>query len=258
MISFVRFITGNSLLLALFVGAVVAQSEPRRNEIEIRGLLSVPSGEANYSGSGDPGSTIDFNRDFDFKNELGLQIRYTHRSKNDKHKVVANYESSSWDRSTLFTRSFTFRGETYVANANIDGDLKLRTLRAMYAYRWGNDKVRIGPMVDMGLIHVDLNLVGTTNNGTRSTEGSISRFTATVGYDLDFNPTPKVNIFNNLGAIAFQNDRLFHTEGGVKYFPATHVGVVGGYRYQRYKFVNDDNFLRITAQGPFFGGVYHF
>ena len=253
-----RYSAASAFLLATFAATSVAQSGQPRNEIELRAVVSVPSGEANYSGSGDPESTIDFNRDFDFKNELGFQIRYTHRSKNDKHKIVAGYESSSWDRSTFFTRSFTFRGETYVANANIDGDLKLRTFRAMYAYRWGDDRFRFGPMVDMGLIHVDLDVVGTTNNGTRSAEGSISKFAATVGYDLDFDPTPQVNIFNNLGAIAFQNDRLFHTEGGVKYFPSKNIGVVGGYRYQRYKFVNDDNFLRITAHGPFFGGVYRF
>lgn len=258
MTSLFRQIVGSAVLLLMFAAAVVAQPAALRNEIEFRGLFSIPSGETNFSGTNDAGSTIDFGRDFDFKNELGFQIRYTHRSKNNKHKIVADYESSSWDRSTLFTRSFTFRGETYVANANIEGDLKLRTLRAMYAYRWGNDKFRIGPMVDMGLIHVNLDLVGTTNNGTRSTEGSISKFAATVGYDLDYDPTPQINIFNNLGVIAFHHDRLFHTEGGIKYFPARNVGVTGGYRYQRYKFVNDDNFLRIAAQGPFVGGIFRF
>ncbi len=255
---FFRYSLASVVLLVMFIGAAVAQSEPLRNEIEVRGLVSIPSGEANFSGTGDSGSSIDFHRDFDFKNELGFEIRYTHRSKNAKHKIVADYQSSSWDRSTVLTRSFTFRGETYVASANLDGDLGLRTLRAMYAYRWGNDKFRIGPMVDVGLIRVNLELVGTTTNGVRSAEGSISKFAATVGYDLDYDPTPKLNIFNNLGAIAFQNDRLFHTEGGVKYFPSRNIGVTGGYRYQRYKFINDDNFFRVTAHGPFFGGIYRF
>jgi hypothetical protein len=75
---------------------------------------------------------------------------------------------------------------------------------------------------------------------------------------LDYDPNPKVNIFNNLGVIAFHHDRLFHIEGGVKFYPSPRFGVVGGYKYQRYRWVNDDNFLRITPQGPFFGGVFRF
>ncbi|HEY5837480.1 MAG TPA: hypothetical protein VIT19_00500 [Pyrinomonadaceae bacterium] len=251
---------GVTLVSVALASVTFGQSSPDapRNEIEVRGVVSVPSGEANFSGTTNSGSTLDFNRDFDFKNELGFQIRYTNRSENKKHKIVASYESSSWDRSTTLTRSFVFRGETYVANANIQGDLKLRTFRAMYAYRWGNDKIRFGPMVDMGVISAGLDLAGTTNNGTRTTEGSVTKFAATVGYDLDYDPAPNVNIFNNLGVIAFQNDRLFHTEGGVRYYPARQFGVVGGYRYQRYRWVDDNDFLRISAQGPFFGGIFRF
>jgi len=96
------------------------------------------------------------------------------------------------------SRSFTFRGETYVANASLDGDLSLRQFRAMYAYRSGNEKLRFRPMVDMGIITTGLKLSGTTNNGGRSGEGSISKFAATIGYDVDYDPNPKLNLFNNL------------------------------------------------------------
>ena len=251
------------LLLTITLSVVLtaqaqSSSDKPKNEIEVRASVSVPSGAANFSGTSASGSTLDFARDFDFKNEFGFEVRYAYRSENGKHKIVADYDSTSWDRSAILSRSFTFRGETYVANSSIDGDLKLRTFRAMYAYRWGNDKLRIGPMIDIGIIQTSLDLTGTTNNGTRSTEGSVSKFAATVGYDLDYDPTPKINIFHNLGAIAFQHDRLFHTEGGLKYYPSPRVGVLGGYRYKRYRFVDGDNFLRITEHGPFFGGVFRF
>src|SRR4051794_13779024 len=248
-----------SLVVGLFIcGAARAQSDAPKNEIEVRGTVSVPSGAANFSGTNDAGSTLDFARDFDFKNELGFQVRYAYRTEDGKHKIVADYSSTSWDRSTILARSFTFRGQTYVANANIESNLKLRTFRGMYAYRWGNDKIRIGPMIDMGIISTNLDIAGTTNNGARSGEGTVRKLAATVGYDLDYNPTPKISIFNNLGAIAFHHDRLFHTEGGVKYYATEHLGAVGGYRYQRYRWVNDDNFVRISDHGPFFGGVFRF
>src|SRR5436305_3477423 len=135
------------IIVLTMVATGYSQSTDRpKNEIEIRGTYSIPSGEANFSGTSASGSTIDFARDFDFKNELGFQVRYAYRSENGKHKIVADYDNTSWERNTTLTRSFTFRGETYVANANIKGDLKLHTFRGMYAYRWGYDKVRFVPM----------------------------------------------------------------------------------------------------------------
>jgi hypothetical protein len=247
-------------LITLTCCALMAQAQDTRprNEIEVRGTISLPSGDANFSGTTDSGSTLDFARDFDFKNELGLQLRYAYRSENGKHKFSAEYDQTNWERNTMLTRSFTFRGETYVANANIDGNLKLRTFRAMYAYRWGNEKFRIGPMFDVGLIRTSLEITGTTNNGTRTAEGSVNKFAATVGYDIDWDPTPHVNIFNNLGVIKFRSDRLFHTEAGAKFFFNRSFGAVGGYKFQRYKFDDDPDFLRINSHGPFFGGVFRF
>jgi len=235
-----------------------SSSDWPKNEIEVRATVSVPSGEANFSGTNDAGSTLSFSRDFDFKNEAGFDLRYTYRTEDGKHKLLAEYSQTDWQRSTTLTRTFTFRGQTYVANANLNGNLKLRDFRGMYAYRWGNEKVRFGPMLDMGVIKTSLDITGTTNNGTRTADGSITKFAATVGYDLEYNATPKVNIFHDLGAIAFHHDRLFHTQGGVKVYLSRQFGFVGGYKFERYRWVNDDNFIRISAHGPFFGGVFRF
>jgi hypothetical protein len=247
------------MVLAIFIAAPAQSSSDRlRNEIEVNAIISIPSGNSNFSGTTSSGSTLDFARDFDFKNEVGFDLRYLYRSENNKHKILAEYTHTDWSRSATLTRSFTFRGETYVANAAISSELNLGTFRAMYAYRWGNDKVRIGPMVDVGVITARLKLNGVTNSGVRSGEGSISKFAATIGYDLDYDPTSKVNIYNNLGAIAFQGDHFFHVDGGVKYFPVRHFGVNGGYRAVRYKLVDNENFISIRTHGPFFGGVFRF
>lgn len=252
------YLLGILLILAASTAAF-SQSDRPKNEIEIRATVAVPSGEANFSGTTASGSTLDFNRDFQFSNEWGFDIKYAYRSENGKHKFVAEYSNTDWDRSRIISRSFTFGGQTYVANAIVEGNLRQSTWRGMYAYRWGNDKLRIGPMIDFGVIPTRLDVTGTTAGGSdRRSEGSISKFAATVGYDLDYDPTPKINIFNNLGVMAFRHDRLFHTEGGLKYYATRHVGVVGGYKYQRYRWVNDNNFLRISSHGPFVGGVLRF
>lgn len=245
------------LLLAAFAN-VNAQDTRPKNEIEVRGALAIPSGEASFSSNGSNGTVISFSRDFDLQNEFGFLIRYTHRTESGKHKFLGEFGQTTWDRRTTLSRSFTFLGQTYVANLDTSAKLKLTDFRVMYAYRWGNDKIRIGPMGDMGIVSPRLELSGTTNNGTRTDTGKITKFAATLGYDLDYDPTPKVNIFNNLGAIAFQGERLFHVEGGANFYLARHFGVSGGYRAVRYRVEKNDNFILIRTHGPFFGGIFRF
>ena len=247
------------LIACTFILVVSGESFAQaQHEVEVRGTFSIPSGEANFSGTRASGSTIDFSRDFDFGNEFGFGVRYQYRSENRKHKILAEYTNTDWERSRTLTRTITFRGQTYVANAALDGDLSLKTFRAMYAYRWGNEKVRFGPMGDMGIVRTSLELNGTTNSGSRTAEGTINKFAATLGYDLDYDPNSHFNFNHNLGVIAYKKDRLFHIEGGVKFFPVRNFGVSGGYRFQRYKFDDDPNFLTIRSNGPYFGGVLRF
>ncbi|HEU4836490.1 MAG TPA: hypothetical protein VFS90_18815 [Pyrinomonadaceae bacterium] len=252
-------LTATVVFLLIAAPNVTSQTPERpENEIEVRGILSVPSGEASFTSSGAAGSVISFENDFDFRNELGFEIRFTHRTPNGKHKFQGSYGQTTWNRNRSLSRSFTFLGETFVANLDTSADLRLSNFRAMYAYRWGNEKIRIGPMGDMGVISTRLNITGTTNNGTRSGSGKITKFAATVGYDLDYDPTPHINIFNNLGAIAFQGERLFHVEGGIRVYATRNFGFSGGYKAERYRVEKDDDFLKVIAHGPFFGGIFRF
>lgn len=252
------FLAATAVLLCSTTIVRSQNTDLPRNEIEVRGVLSIPSGDASFSANGAAGSVISFSRDFDFNNELGFELRFTHRTASGKHKLQAGYSQTTWDRSTTLSRSFTFRGETFEANLNAAADLRLSTFRAMYAYRWGNEKFRIGPMGDMGVVSTRLNIDASTNNATRSASGTITKFAATVGYDLDYDPTPKINIFHNLGAIAFMGERLFHTEGGIRVFATRNLGFSGGYKFERYRVEDDPDFLKVSAHGPFFGGVFRF
>lgn len=254
------FRVATTVVLLLLVGPFAKSQVPegKRNEIEVRGVLSVPSGEASFSSNGTAGDVISFDRDFDLKNELGIEFRFTHRTASGKHKFQGSYSQATWSRSTSLSRSFTFRGETFTANLDTSSELRLNDFRVMYAYRWGNEKFRIGPMFDMGVVKTRLELSAATNSGTRQAEGSISKFAATVGYDLDWDPTDRINVFNNLGAIRFQGERLFHVEGGARIYISHGFGFSGGYKALRYRVEKDSDFIKIVAHGPFFGGVFRF
>ena len=254
-----RYLVPAMVLLFTVITTVHSQTSTwPKHEIEVRGVLSIPSGDASFSSNGTSGSVISFSRDFDFKSELGFELRYTHRTENGKHKLQGGFSRTTWDRETSLSRSFTFRGETFEANLDATGDLSLSNFRAMYAYRWGNEKVRIGPMVDMGVINTSLDITAATNNQIRSASGSITKFAATVGYDLDYDPTPRINIFNNLGGIVFMGERLFHAEAGIRVMVTRNFGFSGGYKFERYRVEDEPDFLRVNAHGPFFGGVFRF
>ena len=260
MLNLIRLSAAVTVSLFAMVIAADAQSSstPLQNEIEARANISIPTGSAAFSATTTPGTTIDFGRDFSFDNKFGFDLRYIRRSASEKHKFMVQYNRDNWDQQRTTTRTFTFLGQTYVANAAADLGVTLRYFRAMYSYRWGNEKIRFGPMFDMGAIWTNVKLTGTTNNGSRTTEGSITKFAATVGYDLEAKLSEKVEIDHNLGAIVFQGEHLFHVEGGVKVFPSRHIGIVGGYRFQRYKVEDGVNFVNIRTHGPFFGGVARF
>src|SRR6185295_6631546 len=110
--------TAASVVVLLIAAANVTSQTPERpeNEIEVRGVLSVPSGEASFSSNGASGSVISFSNDFDFRNELGFELRFTHRTASGKHKFQAGYVQTTWNRERALSRSFTFRGETFTAN----------------------------------------------------------------------------------------------------------------------------------------------
>src|SRR4051812_8511362 len=109
-------------LLAIMIAAAAgttafSQADKLKHEVEVRVTIAVPSGEANFSGTGAAGSTIDFGRDSDFGNEFGFDIKYAYRTPDGKHKFGVEYSNTDWDRTRVIGRSFTFRGETYVAGA---------------------------------------------------------------------------------------------------------------------------------------------
>ena len=246
----------SAFLLAAVAGSLgLAQtidSQPQ-HEIEARAVYSIPTGETNFSGT-----TISFSRDFDFPNRINLDLRYTHRSESGKHKFVVFYGRTSHSSTRTLTRTIEFLNRTYTANLEIKSEQKIHDFGAKYAYRWGTEKLRIGPQIELGVVKPSISIATTDNNSDNFREASLTKLAALIGYDIEYQASSQVNLFHSLGAIAFQNDRLFRTEAGLKYFPSRTFGVSGGYKFINYKWVDDPNFLSARGHGPFIGGLVRF
>jgi|GEM_PF-2477984 hypothetical protein len=95
---------------------------------------------------------------------------------------------------------------------------------------------------------------GTQHGGSSTGEANFSG-TNDAGSTLDFN---RDFDFGNRWGFELRYTYRSENKKPNRFYPSHHFGVVGGYRYQRYRWVNDDSFLRISNQGPFFGGLYRF
>jgi hypothetical protein len=246
------------IALAAAGASANAQTAAPKSEIEVDGIYAIPSGSANFSATTSSGATISFADDFGLKNRLGFGLRYTYRSENGKHKFWLTYNRTTNTNTRTLSRTFTFLDQTYTANLNTRAEQSLGIFLASYAYRWGNKKVRIGPMGQLGFATARVDLNAVTNNAVGARSGKITTAVGTVGYDMDINPTDKVNIFNNVGFFKLSNDRFLRGEFGVRYYPSHTFGVSGGYQFGRYKVVDNQNFIRANEHGPFFGGLFRF
>ena len=247
-----------NLFVFLSLVVIANTTSAQNSEFEFRGIYLFPGGETSFSTTQTPGTTISFGRDFDLPNRFGIDARYTYRTPSGKHKFTVGYTRSSFESTRTLTRTIEFLNQVFTANLEITSERKLQSFSGMYAYRWGNEKIRIGPMADLGVVDVSVEISTFTNNAFRSSKGSLTKFAALLGYDLDYYPTNRINLFNNVGGIAYKNDRLFRAEGGGRFFLAEHFGVSGGYQFVNYKFVDGVNFIRARQHGPFIGGVVRF
>ena len=246
------------LLLATTGAPSNAHTHAPKNEVELNGIYTIPGGEVNFSGTTAAGSTISFENDFGLKNKLGFGLRYIRRAENGKHKFMLNYARTSSSNTRALSRTIVFRGQTYTANLNTRAEESLGVFLATYVYRWGNQKVRIGPMAQVGFATARVDLSAVTNSATSDREGSITKLAGTVGYDMELYPTEKVNIYNNVGVFRLKRDRILRGEVGLKYYFTRTFGVNGGYQFGRYKLVDDPNFIRANEHGPLFGAVLRF
>ena len=168
-----------SAILVAVGTSVSAQTTVPKNEIEIRGIYAVPSGEVDFSGTTGAGNTVSFDNDFDLKNKLGFGLRYTYRSENGKHKLMAGYHRTATSNTRLLSRTFVFQGQTYTANLNTRAEDSLGLFLAPYVYRWGNKKVRIGPMGQVGWATTRVGLTAVSNTAIAAREGSITALAGT-------------------------------------------------------------------------------
>lgn len=241
--------------------AIIAQAQTAvtpKNEVEVTGSYLFESGSLRFSTATDPGTVISLKNDLDLKNKVGYGLRYTYRSENGKHKIWATYSHTSANNTKTLARTVVFLGQTYTANLAVRAEHSLGMFLASYAYRWGTKKVRIGPMAQLGWSTTRVALTAESNNAIAAKKGSVSAVAGAFGYDMDINPSTKINIYNNVGIAVLSGERFARGEVGLRYSITRTFGLTGGFKFGKYKVLKDDNYVQASQNGPVFGAFFRF
>lgn len=263
-------------LWLLVAGLVIAASSPAWAQATDRNYaeFTVQAQWKNFSkGAGltiPPNPEINFSQDSGFGQSVGPVFRFIFIPKGTflgaDNKFRIEYGWLNRDQNFIINRTITIPGRVILINSNLDLNIKTKDFRLAYAPRWGNDKVRIGPLFEYEHLGVNLKLTNLSPNAPPplTTELDVPNNILNLGFDFDITPSEKVDVYGFLGAIPCCGGGWHgvNTEYGVKFFPVSHFGINGGFRYSNLRFEGTSNnitfTLRTSGIGPFVGATFRF
>jgi len=217
-----------------------------------------------------PNPQINFSRDAGLGERVGPVFRFIFipqgRFLGADNKFRIEYGWLNQDKDFIINRTITIPGRVIVINSNLNLNVKTKDFHLAYSPRWGNEKVRIGPLFEYEHLDVNLKLTNLTPNAPppTTTELDTPNNIFNLGFDFDITPSEKVDIYGFLGAIPCCGDGWHgvSTEYGVKFLPVKHFGINAGFRYSNLRFEgtsNDITFaLKTAGIGPFVGATFRF
>jgi len=245
------------LLFICFVGmASIAFAEGPVVEFEGRYWITDLDADAKVVESG-------LGTEFDLKSDLGIddenypEGRFTwHTGPNSKIRFA--YTRVDYEGDQTLSRTIDFNGKSYTVGARVVSDFEIQYFRLGWIWQFLNieDKLKLGPMVDLKGIMADLSLNAPTLSINESEEflGGLP----TIGAALDFNVVEDLDILGNVslfgeisGIPAGDLGHFFDAEAGIKIMPCKYFSITGGYRVIDFEVEDDPDFASLTITGPF-------
>jgi hypothetical protein len=193
-----------------------------------------------------------------------------------KSVLRVDYGQINRTHTRVLTGEINFEGETYPVGASVQTQLHNAKFEVAYTPLWGNDKFRIGPMVTLGDLIVNIKLTGATLSSPTpvSVASDNANFIVTLGFAFEFTPVKQFDLYGHLGAIPCCGGGWTgeESEFGVKYYLARSFSITGGVRQSSLTrsftagptTVNGQTFgpvkgsLEWSGVGPFIGATYRF
>lgn len=152
------------------------------------------------------------------------------------------------------SREFTFRGETYSANADVDSSLQLDQTDFILYYELLDNWVSLDLGANIKYIDGELNVTGTSAGATASETLSFSApIPMLYGRALAALPFTGLSVGAEASGIAYSGNNLVDASAFLRYEVMV-LGVEAGYRYQQLELDDvDDVSADIEISGPYLG-----
>jgi hypothetical protein len=195
------------------------------------------------------GSEIRLKEDLGVKDEKIPGFRLDYRGKGGS-SVLFDFFQIEQKGDQNVTRTVSYNGQTYSVGTRVTSALKSRNVRLGYAYRFGNEKFRMGPAIVGTGVWLKGALAAPAIN--TSSSGDISLGFPVVGLSFYAAPDKHVSISGNFGGIKVGSHGSA-TDGEIqlKVYPGKAGSFGVGFRSLRYGPKNNPDSAVLRFQGAF-------
>ncbi|PLY09530.1 MAG: hypothetical protein C0626_11210 [Arcobacter sp.] len=130
----------------------------------------------------------------DLKKDLGLddtktsfKPTLTYLTDNKKHKFLFNYETSSYDETSVLSRNITFNNKVYAVSSSVRTKLKTNWYQLGYRYKFDSffeNKLNISGGLDLNIIDLETSLITTGINESFDETAPLPTAVINIRYDI--------------------------------------------------------------------------
>ena len=183
------------VLLAVLAPALLAQ-----NNLELEGRYWMPrmSGTLRV----ERGS---FATDIDLRDDLGIpDDRFPQGSATlyrGAHRLRFQYTPIDYSGDQNVSRTVAFLGRLYTVGTRVRSDIEVRHLQLSWAYQFGNEKFRVGPLVEANGFLLRGALLAPDINPPIAEQEKLGFGLPTPGLALDIRPHPAVHLYGEFSGL---------------------------------------------------------
>ena len=246
------------ILVAAMASAAVAADNSV--EFELRYWVTDLSGEVRVD-LDEGGTRLDLDSALGFDDEDFFEVRFNWRPIR-KLKLWIDYLAFDFSGQSTIMETFEFGGVEFDIDASLRSDLDVDYYRIGGAWQfisWGEDRYRLGPLLEVKAVQGDARLDATIVPFSASASEDFEAASAAAGLLLELEPNDKLEFFAE-GAILVGHDEgdLLDAEAGVRYFPTDIIGILAGYRLFDLDFEDSRAVLELELSGVFLGLMLRF
>ena len=239
------------VLLALLAPALAAQ-----NSVELTGRYWMPRMEGTLRVQRGSLAT-----DIDLRNDLGISNQGFPQGSatlyRGGHRLRFQYTPIDYSGDQNVSRTVVYLGRVYTIGTRVQSDLEVRHLQLSWAYQFGKERFRVGPMIEANGFFLRGALVAPDINPPIAEREKLGFGLPAPGVALDIR-VRSVQLYGEVAGLKVGGYGYYiGSDAGVK-MSWKHLLVTAGYRTFNLHVEDSPDFARLRIHGPFVGAGFRF